>query len=142
MVPTLRVQVAIRVERPLPRRGLFVIFDEPNMTASNLFGAFAHPTRLRILNLLYEQKELCVCDLCAVLGEPQPKVSRHLATLRSVGLVDVRTEGKWKFHALAQPATALHRRLLRCVGSCLAELDELAADRARLAGLEIRLRCD
>lgn len=112
-----------------------------NMTPSDLFGAFANPTRLRILNLLQEEKEICVCDLCEVLGVPQPTVSRHLATLREAGLVDVRTDGKWKFYALAQPSTALHRTLLRCVASCLGEFEELADDRARLAGLELRLRC-
>jgi ArsR family transcriptional regulator len=42
------------------------------MNAPDLFGAFANPTRLRILNLLQEAKEICVCDLCEVLGEPQP----------------------------------------------------------------------
>ncbi len=111
------------------------------MTPHDLFGAFASPTRLRILGLLGEQKEICVCDLCAALGEPQPKVSRHLAILRETGLVDVRTQGKWKHYALAQPRTPLHRTLLRCVRSCLTDLDELAADRARLAALEPRLRC-
>jgi ArsR family transcriptional regulator len=108
---------------------------------ANLFAAFANPTRLRILNLLQERKELCVCDLCAVLRESQPKVSRHLALLRSTGLVDVRSEGKWKHYSLAQAGTALHRTLLRCVSSCLGEFQELAADRKRLAGLERRLRC-
>jgi ArsR family transcriptional regulator len=111
------------------------------MNAPDLFGAFANPTRLRILNLLQEAKEICVCDLCEVLGEPQPKVSRHLAILRSTGLVEVRSEGKWKFYGLAQPATPLHRTLVRCVRSCLAELDDLAADRERLTALEPRLRC-
>lgn len=111
------------------------------MSAPDLFGAFANPTRLRILNLLQEQKEICVCDLCEVLGEPQPKVSRHLAILRSTGLVEVRSEGKWKFYALARTKTPLHRMLLRCVRSCLSELDELAADRERLASIEPRLRC-
>jgi len=111
------------------------------MKASDLFGAFANPLRLRLLNLLQEQKELCVCDLCEILELPQPKVSRHLAILRETGLVDVRSEGKWKFYTLAQPTTPLHRTLLRCVRSCLAEIDELATDRARLNGLETRLRC-
>jgi ArsR family transcriptional regulator len=111
------------------------------MNAPDLFRAFADPTRLRILNLLLEQKELCVCDLCQVLREAQPKVSRHLALLRDAGLVDVRREGRWKFYALAQAPTPLHRTLLRCVRSCLSELDELAADRRRLAGVEPRLRC-
>jgi ArsR family transcriptional regulator len=111
------------------------------MNAPDLFGAFANPTRLRILNLLQEQKEICVCDLCEVLGEPQPKVSRHLAHLRSTGLVEVRSEGKWKFYGLAQPRTPLHRTLLRCVGSCLSELDDLVDDRERLAAIEPRRRC-
>jgi ArsR family transcriptional regulator len=111
------------------------------MNAPDLFGAFANPIRLRILNLLQEQKEICVCDLCEVLGEPQPKVSRHLAILRSTGLVEVRSDGKWKFYGLAQPATPLHRTLVRCVRSCLADLGELAADRKRLAALQLRLRC-
>jgi ArsR family transcriptional regulator len=111
------------------------------MEAPDLFGAFANTTRLRILNLLREEKEICVCDLCAVLGAPQPKVSRHLGILREVGLVDVRAEGRWKFYSLARPATPLHRALLRCVGSCLAETPELAADRERMAGIVQRLRC-
>jgi len=111
------------------------------MNATDLFGPFANPTRLRILNLLPEQKEICVCDLCEVLGEPQPKVSRHLAILRSTGLVEVRSEGKWKFYALAQLRTPFHRALLGCVRSCLSDLDELVADRERLAATEPRLRC-
>jgi len=111
------------------------------MNAPDLFSAFANPIRLRILNLLQEQKEICVCDLCAVLAEPQPKVSRHLALLRRAGLVEVRAEGKWKFYGLAQARTPLERTLLRCVRTCLADLDELATDRARLAAIETRLRC-
>jgi len=111
------------------------------MKPSHLFAAFANPTRLRILSLLQERKEICVCDLCHVLGEAQPKVSRHLGALRRAGLVDVRRDGKWKHYSLAQAPTPLHRTLLGCVRGCLAELDELAADRARLAGLEPSARC-
>jgi ArsR family transcriptional regulator len=120
------------------------------MKAAALFGAFASPTRLRILNLLLAvqaspelgaQKDLCVCDLCAVLGEAQPKVSRHLATLRGTGLVEVRAEGKWKFYALAQARTPLHRALLRSLRSGLDGAPELTSDRERLASIETRLRC-
>lgn len=108
---------------------------------SELFRAFADPTRLRILSLLSEQKELCVCDLCAVLGEIQPKVSRHLATLRRVGLVHVRRDGKWMIYSLVDAPSALQRTLLRCVRSCLVGFDLLADDRKRLRALELRLRC-
>lgn len=111
------------------------------MNAPDLFGAFAHPVRLRILSLLQEQKEICVCDFCEVLGEAQPKVSRHLAVLRDAGLVAVRRDRKWKFYSIAEAPTSLHRTLLRCVRSCLVELPELAADRERLAAIEPRVRC-
>jgi ArsR family transcriptional regulator len=111
------------------------------MNTASSFRAFADPIRLRILNLLQQEKELCVCDLCDVLGEAQPKVSRHLATLRSAGLVEVRRQGKWKFYALAPAPGSLHRALLRCVRTCLGEVEELAADRARLAGVEAQRRC-
>jgi ArsR family transcriptional regulator, arsenate/arsenite/antimonite-responsive transcriptional repressor len=111
------------------------------MTAAGLFRAFADPTRLRILNLLREQKELCVCDLCAALGESQPKVSRHLAVLRRAQLVDVHREGKWMYYSLAAARSPLQRTLLRCLSSCLGDRDELVEDRARLRGLALRLRC-
>lgn len=118
-----------------------IIFDKSHMTPHDLFGAFANPIRLRILNLLQTRKEICVCDLCEVLDVAQPKVSRHLAILREAQLVDDWQEGKWKFYSLAQPTTPLHRTLLRCVGSCLGEVEELAADRERLEGIEAQLRC-
>lgn len=47
---------------------------------------------MRILILLFHQ-EYCVCQICGILGESQPKVSKHLAKLRDLGLVkDVRKE--------------------------------------------------
>jgi ArsR family transcriptional regulator len=123
--------------------GMNYIYGIPYMTSSlheppDLFRAFADVTRLRILNLLLE-RELCVCDLCEVLGEIQPKVSRHLAILRRVALVRVRREGKWKFYALAEDPSPLQRRLLRCVGSCLSEVGLLAEDQRRLHSMQARL---
>jgi ArsR family transcriptional regulator len=111
------------------------------MNPTDVFSAFANPIRLRLLNLLQEQKEICVCDLCEVLGMGQPKVSRHLAVLRDAGLVEFRRDGKWKFYSLAEAPTPLHRTLLRCVRTCLAEVEDLAADRERLVALEPRVRC-
>jgi ArsR family transcriptional regulator len=106
----------------------------------DLFRAFADATRLRLLNLLLE-REICVCDLCEILGEIQPKVSRHLAILRRAGLVRVRREGKRKFYALSMEKTALQQKLLRCVRSCLSEFELLAEDRRRLKSMEGRLHC-
>ena len=48
------------------------------------FQALGDNTRLRLLNLMGDQ-EICVCYFVEILGGPQPKVSRHLAYLRSAG---------------------------------------------------------
>ncbi len=103
-------------------------------TTPDLFRAFADVTRLRLLNLLVEG-ELCVCDLCDVLDEIQPKVSRHLAYLRRAGLVRVRTRGKWKYYAVVKQPKGLERKLLNCVKSCLREIDVLQDDLGRLRGI-------
>jgi ArsR family transcriptional regulator len=65
-----------------------------------LFQALADRTRLRILNLL-SHGELCVCYFVAIIGAPQPKISRHLAYLRRAGLVEARRDGKWMHYRLA-----------------------------------------
>jgi ArsR family transcriptional regulator len=101
-----------------------------------LFRAFSDRTRLRILNVLRDG-ELCVGDLVAVLGVPQPTASRHLAQLREAGLVQTRRQGLWCFYALAKPDGRFHARLLGCLASCFEEVPELAADLA--AAKELRL---
>ena len=109
-------------------------------TAPDLFKAFADPTRLRILNLLSEG-ELCVCDLCAVLEEIQPKVSRHLAYLRRAGLVSVRQDHKWKYYSLTESPTGLHRTLIGCVQTCLREVDTLRRDLEKLGEVSPGCTC-
>ena len=57
-----------------------------------IFRALADPSRLRIVNIL-SYHGICVCDLQTVLGLSQPFISRHLAYLRKVGLVQGQREG-------------------------------------------------
>ena len=66
-----------------------------------LFKALSDETRLSIVMLLREARELCVCDLCSATAESQPKVSRHMALLRESGLVSDRREGKWVYYRLS-----------------------------------------
>jgi len=106
---------------------------------SLMFRAFADPTRLRILNLLGDG-ELCVCDLCEILEEVQPKISRHLAYLRRAGLIAARQEGRWAFYRITEKPTAAQKALLACVGTCLCDFDVLAGDRKRLKSLPRRER--
>lgn len=64
-----------------------------------IFQALAEPTRLRILRLLREM-ELSVGELAQVLGQSQPRVSRHIKVLAEAELVVRRKEGSWVFLAL------------------------------------------
>jgi ubiquinone/menaquinone biosynthesis C-methylase UbiE/DNA-binding transcriptional ArsR family regulator len=64
------------------------------------FQALADPTRLRILALL-RRMELSVGELAQVLGQSQPRVSRHLKILADAGVLERRKEGSWVFLTLA-----------------------------------------
>ncbi len=90
-----------------------------------VFRALADPTRLRILQLL-NSGELCVCDIVAHLGVPQPKASRHLAYLRRAGLVLARKEGLWSYYRLAPVRTAFEKQLRECLVACFRELPPLS----------------
>lgn len=67
------------------------------------FQALADPTRLRIVQLL-RQMELSVGELAQILGQSQPRVSRHLKVLADALVVERRKEGSWVFLTLADAA--------------------------------------
>jgi ArsR family transcriptional regulator len=70
------------------------------MEADYFFKALCDPTRLRMLVLLGCEGELCVCELTQALEEIQPKISRHLAQLREIGVVVDRRQGQWIYYRL------------------------------------------
>ena len=101
--------------------------------STRLLKAFTDPVRLRLLNLLSgEREEVCVCHLHEALGLPQPTVSRHLAYLRTHGLVVGRKEGLWVHYRLARPKAGLQRILLGCLDSCLGDPELFRRDRENL----------
>lgn len=64
-----------------------------------IFKALSEPLRVEVIELLREQ-EMCVCDLCDHLNVAQSKLSFHLKTLKTVGLVRSRQEGRWIYYRL------------------------------------------
>ena len=95
------------------------------------FQALGDNTRLRILNLIGDQ-EICVCYFVEILGGPQPKISRHLAYLRSAGIVAVRRQGKWMHYRIVMPPHIGAAQILRQTLGWLKEEKTMQADRARL----------
>lgn len=66
------------------------------------FHALSEPLRLQVLELL-RQQEYCVCDLCDRLEVSQSKLSFHLKTLKTAGLIRGRQEGRWIYYSLNLP---------------------------------------
>jgi len=62
--------------------------------------AIADSTRLRVLVLLIQKEELCVCQLTDAIDIQQPKMSRHLSILRKKNILLDRRKGLWIFYRL------------------------------------------
>jgi ArsR family transcriptional regulator len=102
---------------------------KPAQQLETFFQALADRTRLRLLNLIADS-EVCVCFFVEVLGEPQPKISRHLAVLRAAGLVAARRDGKWMHYRLTIPEDL--QRVCADVLSTLKSDPEMQRDRLGL----------
>jgi ArsR family transcriptional regulator len=109
----------------------------------DLFRALADPTRLRIVHLL-QAMELAVGEIALVVGQSQPRVSRHIRILVDAGLVERRKEGSWVFLSICSeaPAHALGAFLdaappspeeMLWIEADLARLAAVRAERARVA---------
>lgn len=106
----------------------------------DIFKALADDTRSRIALLIAREGELCVCELTAGLDLSQPKISRHLALLRSNGLLADRRQGQWVFYRLHPDLAPWVKTLLQ--GALTEHQGWLATDIARLQGMTDRpVRC-
>jgi len=100
------------------------------MDVQAIFDTLADATRRRILALLVQEGELCVCELSTALNEIQPKVSRHLAVLKDAGVVIPRRNGTWMFYRLAEDMPQWTRALLAPLTT--GAVAEFKSDRRRL----------
>lgn len=106
----------------------------PFPEALAVLRAAAEETRLRILALLTEG-ELSVSDLTDILGQSQPRISRHLKLLVEAGLVERHREGAWAFFRLAESRAGLADPLVAGLDRSAPPLSE---DRARLDAVRVQ----
>lgn len=79
-----------------------MITDSKYSQMATIMKALAHPSRLFILDRLHE-KEHCVCELQELIGSDMSTVSKHLAILRNVGIIDSRKLNNQVFYSLTCP---------------------------------------
>ena len=95
-------------------RGLLLI----GMDLIQIYQCFCDRTRLRILHLL-TKSSLCVCHFQDILGEPQVKISKHLAYLRDRGMVTTKREQNWIIYSLPRRRAEELERNLKCLQDCV-----------------------
>ena len=101
-------------------------------TTAQIFKALGDETRLRIMALLIDGGELCVCDIMAALNLPQSTASRHLSYLRNAGLVDDRRNGVWMYYRINNESVAHGPALIDLLAAMLSEDKQTAGDRRLL----------
>jgi len=99
---------------------------------AQIFKALGDETRLRIMGLLIDGKELCVCDIMAALDLPQSTVSRHLSNLRNAGLVNDRRQGIWMNYKINQREIEHASALLDLLAKMLGDLEQTVEDQRLL----------
>lgn len=96
------------------------------------FKALSDETRLRIMGLLLDGRELCVCDLIGGLDLPQSTISRHLAILRKAELVCDRRQGIWMFYTINRRNPAVGDPLWKMLAATLRSRPQATSDQEAL----------
>lgn len=97
----------------------------------SIYECLCDQTRLRLLNLL-SVRPLCVCHFQDLMGEPQVKISKHLAYLRKRGLVEAERDGNWMIYSLPKKRSPELEKNLRCLQDCVQEDRVFKQDLAKL----------
>ncbi len=101
------------------------------MDAITLLKCLADSTRLRILLLVQQESELCVCELVQALDLSQPKISRHLALMKSANVLSDRRQGQWIHYRLSSSLPDWALNIIR--QSALGYQGVVVLDNTRLA---------
>jgi ArsR family transcriptional regulator len=93
----------------------------------NVLTALAEPTRLAAIQLLWDGQEHCVCELMERLGATQSRMSRHMATLKTAGLVTDRRDAQWVRYRRAPNMSDNVVSLIEAALSLTAQSERIAA---------------
>jgi len=99
---------------------------------ASLFKSLSEPVRLRIISLLLEHKELCVCEIVDTLKLSQSVVSRHLAYLRNNQLVITERKGAWMYYKINQNTPIDTNILFQFLAQCSEKNNEMQSDKTNL----------
>jgi ArsR family transcriptional regulator, lead/cadmium/zinc/bismuth-responsive transcriptional repressor len=94
---------------------------QDTIEAAKIFKALSDETRIKIAYALYKEKELCVCDVAAIVNSSTATASHHLRLLKNLGLAKYRKEGKLVYYSLIDEHV---KELIHLVFKHQKEMDE------------------
>ena len=106
-----------------------------------IFQSLDDETRLRIVSLLFEEDELCVCDLVTVLQLPQSTVSRQLSLLKGAGWLKDRRDGVWIHYSINRSLAPIQQFIIPVLRNFLPATEAARKDLERLRSLNEGCRC-
>ncbi len=75
-------------------------------------GSINDETRLKILNFINNNDEVCVCDIENAFGMIQSRISRHLKILKEAGFLKVDRRGRWAYYSVRTPLDLFRQSIL------------------------------
>ena len=108
---------------------------------TRVLKALADENRIRILYLLSERKNLCVCEIREIIGLSQPTVSSHLKVLENNELITFNKDGKWVNYSLNPDLNIKMKQTLESIFSLIRTDSEIKEDRNRVCKVNRRKLC-
>ncbi len=110
---------------------------EDNSLAA-VYAALANDTRLRCLNLMVHNRDVCVCEAVAALGISQPAASKAMGALKSAGLADARRDANWTYYRLRSRLPVWLRQVVKATMTQFASQSPYLEDQRRFEALDLR----
>ncbi len=107
---------------------------------SEILKAFSDESRIRILNLILINDEMCISDLELILDYTQTKTSRHLSILKSIGLLKYRKVDQWVYYYINETYIDILKQLFKLFGKEPQLYKDLIEYRTLYANNELAIR--
>ncbi len=99
---------------------------------NDFYKVLADETRLRCLAMIFEQNEICVCELIYACELPQSKISRHLSIIKLNGLINQRREGQWVLYSVNPHLSDFKKKIIHATINELKKTNPYKKDKKRL----------
>lgn len=101
-----------------------------------IIKALADKNRLRIVYLLNEKQDLCVCEITDIIGLSQPTISSHLKLLENAGLIESDKDGLWVNYNINRQADLFSRRSIEMICKDLKKDKQAISDVKKLKAID------